>query len=105
DHWAARADLPRRTLRPSPVSPLANWMVRSTPGAESRSVRVRSHWAALNVVEQHGGRIEAVGTLEADVSRPCSQRSRQGLWYSTRDISPDPIRRLFGFVQLVRVAG
>jgi hypothetical protein len=65
----------------------------------------KSSWAALHVVERHGGRIEAVVTLEVDVPRSWLRRSRKGLWYCTRDIPPDRIRRLFGFVELARVAG
>jgi len=33
------------------------------------------------------------------------RRSRKGLWYCTQDIPADRIRRLFGFVELARVAG
>src|SRR5215470_5354894 len=53
---------------------------------------------------RHGGRIEAVITLEIDV--PCSwlRRSRKGLWYCTRDTPAERIRRLFGFVELARAA-
>src|SRR5205814_3415717 len=69
------------------------------------ATREKSSWAALHVVERHGGRIEAVVTLEVDVPRSWLRRSRKGLWYSTRDIPPERIRRLFGFVELARVAG
>jgi hypothetical protein len=50
-------------------------------------------------------RIEAVITLEVDVPRSWLRRSRKGLWYCTRDVPPDRIRRLFGFVELARAAG
>jgi hypothetical protein len=43
--------------------------------------------------------------LEVDVPRSWLRRSRKGLWYCTRDIPPDRIRRLFGFVELARAAG
>src|SRR5262249_1880515 len=33
------------------------------------------------------------------------RRSRKGLWDSVKDIPPDRIRRLFGFVELAPVAG
>src|SRR4051812_35355361 len=36
----------------------------------------KSSWAALHVVERHGGRIEAVVTLEVDVPRSWLRRSR-----------------------------
>ena len=44
----------------------------------------KSSWAAMHVVERHGGRIEAVVTLEVDVPRSWLRRSRKGLWYCTR---------------------
>src|SRR5438094_9223980 len=62
-------------------------------------------WAALHVAWRHGARIEAVITLEVDVPRSWLRRSRKGLWYCTRDIPADRIRRLFGFVELARAAG
>src|SRR5438270_13926603 len=65
----------------------------------------KSSWAALHVVERHGGRIEAVVTLEVDVPRSWLRRSRKGLWYCTGDIPAARIRRLFGFVELAGVAG
>src|SRR5207248_10586336 len=65
----------------------------------------KTWWAAYHTVGRHGGRIEAVVTLEVDVPRSCLRRSRKGLWYCTRDIPAERIRRLFGFVELARVAG
>ena len=65
----------------------------------------KSSWAALHVVKRHGGRIEAVVMLEVDVPRAWLRRSRKGLWYCTRDIPADRIRRLFGFAELARSAG
>jgi hypothetical protein len=54
---------------------------------------------------QNSGRIDAVVTLEVDVPRSWLRRSRKGLWYSTGDMPPERIRRLFGFVELARAAG
>ena len=65
----------------------------------------KSSWAAMHVAWRHGVRIEAVITLEVDVPRSWLRRSRKGLWYSTRDVPPERIRRLFGFVELARAAG
>ena len=48
---------------------------------------------------------KAVITLEVDVPRSWLRRSRKGLWYCTRDIPAERIRRLFGFVELARAAG
>jgi len=82
---------------------------RPGPGwtrSESRfATEGKSSWAALHVIELHGGHIEAVITLEVDVPRSWLRRSRKGLWYCTRDIPPERIRRLFGFVELARAAG
>jgi hypothetical protein len=69
------------------------------------ATREKSSWAAMHVAWRHGARIEAVITLEVDVPRSWLRRSRKGLWYCTRDILADRIRRLFGFVELARVAG
>jgi len=43
--------------------------------------------------------------LEVEVPRSWLRRSRKGLWYCMRDIPATRIRRLFGFVELARVAG
>jgi hypothetical protein len=69
------------------------------------ATKEKSSWAALHVAWRHGARIEAIITLEVDVPRSWLRRSRKGLWYCTRDIPADRIRRLFGFVELARVAG
>ena len=69
------------------------------------ATREKSSWAAMHVAWRHGVRIEAVITLEVDVPRSWLRRSRKGLWYCTRDVPPDRIRRLFGFVELARAAG
>jgi hypothetical protein len=65
---------------------------------------VKSWWAGWHVVERHGGRIEAVVTLEVDVPRLWPRRSRKGLWDCTRDLPAARLRWLFGFVELARVA-
>ena len=65
----------------------------------------KSSWAAMHVAWRHGARIEAVLTLEVDVPRSWLRRSRKGLWYSTHDVPPDRIRRLFSFVELAQSAG
>jgi len=59
----------------------------------------------MHVAWRHWARIEAVLTLEVDVPRSWLRRSRKGLWYCTRNIRADRIRRLFGFVELARAAG
>ena len=67
------------------------------------ATKEKSSWAAMHVAWRHGARIEAVVTLEVDAPRSWLRRSRKGLWYCTRDIPADRIRRLFGFVELARV--
>jgi len=62
----------------------------------------KSSWTALHVAWRHGGRIEAVIILEIDVPRSWLRRSRNGLWYCTRDLPADRIRRLFVIVELAR---
>ena len=60
----------------------------------------RSSWAVLHVIRRHGGRVESTVVLEIDVPRSWLRRSRKGLWYSTRDIPPDRIRRVLSFAEL-----
>jgi len=69
------------------------------------ATKEKSSWAAMHVAWRHGARIEAVVTLEVEVPRSWLRRSRKGLWYTTRDEPADRIRRLFGFVELARLAG
>ena len=79
---------------------------RSSKRLDQRPSRPNAH--AIPVEQfllRHGSRIEAVLTLEVDVPRSWLRRSRKGLWSCTRDIPPDRIRRLFGFVELARTAG
>jgi hypothetical protein len=63
---------------------------------------VKSLWAAAHVVRRHGGRIEQVVILEIDVPRSWLRRSKKGLWYCPRDISPDRIRGVITFGELSR---
>jgi hypothetical protein len=56
----------------------------------------------VHTIRRHGGRIEAVVTLEVDVPRSWLRRSRAGLWYCVRDISAERIRRLLTFGQVSR---
>ena len=51
-------------------------------------------------IKRHGGRVETTVVLEVDVPRSWLRRSRRGLWYSTRDVPPGRIRRLFCFAEL-----
>jgi hypothetical protein len=46
------------------------------------------------------GRAEAVLILLVDVPRAWLRKNRKGLWYSTRDVPPDRIRRVLSFVEL-----
>jgi hypothetical protein len=54
----------------------------------------------LHVVKRHRGRVESTVVLEVDVPRSWLRRSRKGLWYTVRDISPDHIRRVLTFGEL-----
>ena len=69
------------------------------------STEGKSNWAAMHGACRHGSDIEAVITLQVDVPGSWLRRSRKGLWFCTRDIPADRIRRLFGFVELARAAG
>jgi hypothetical protein len=60
----------------------------------------KSTWALLHTIRRHGGRAEAVVILLVDVPRAWLRKSRKGLWYSTRDIPADRIRRVFSFAEL-----
>jgi hypothetical protein len=60
----------------------------------------RSLWAVAHVIGRHGGRIESTVVLELDVPRSWLRRSRKGLWYATRDIPPDRIKRVLTFQEL-----
>jgi hypothetical protein len=59
-----------------------------------------SSWAILHTIKRHGGRVEEVVILEADVPRSWLRRSRRRLWYCPRDIPADRIRRAVTFAQL-----
>ncbi len=60
----------------------------------------RSAWATLHTIRRHGGRAEAVLILLVDVPRAWLRKSRKGLWYSTRDVPADRIRRVLSFAEL-----
>jgi hypothetical protein len=60
----------------------------------------RSSWAVLHVIRRHGGRVESTVVLEVDVPRHWLRKNRKGLWYSTRDIRPERIRRVLSFAEL-----
>jgi hypothetical protein len=62
----------------------------------------KTWWAIAHVVRRHGGRIEQVVVLEVNVPRSWLRRSRRGLWYSVRDVSPQRIRRVITFAELSR---
>ena len=61
---------------------------------------VKSSWAVLHTIKRHGGRVETTVVLEVDVPRSWLRRSKKGLWYCPRDISPDRIRRVLAFAEL-----
>jgi hypothetical protein len=91
-------------------------LIRNLPGIERRGLLCRkskgrlpvvwlhtpakSFWATLHTIKRHGGRAEAVVILLVDVPRPWLRKNRKGLWYCTRDISPDRIRRVLSFAEL-----
>jgi hypothetical protein len=60
----------------------------------------RTVWAVLHTVKRHGGRAEAVVTLEIDVPRGWLRKSRRGVWYCPRDVPPDRIGRLITFAEV-----
>ena len=60
----------------------------------------KSSWAVLHTVRRHGGKVEGVVIIEADVPRSWLRRSRKGLWYTPRDILPERFRRLIAFGEL-----
>jgi hypothetical protein len=57
----------------------------------------KTAWAIIHVVKRHGGRVEDVVVIELDVPRRWLRRSRRGLWFSRRDLSPERCRRVFDF--------
>jgi hypothetical protein len=48
----------------------------------------------------HGGRVEGVVIIEADVPRAWLRRNRRGLWFSVRDVPPERFRRVVTFAEL-----
>jgi hypothetical protein len=65
----------------------------------------KTAWAVVHTVRRHGGRLEAVVTLEINVPRSWLRRARKGLWYTRQDIPPDRIRGLIPFAQVARAVG
>src|SRR5438046_2725839 len=49
----------------------------------------KTPWATLHTVKRHGGRVEGVAVIEANVPRSWLRRNRRGLWYSVRDVPPE----------------
>jgi hypothetical protein len=56
-------------------------------------------------VRRHGGRVEGVIIIEVEVPRRWLRRNRKRLWYSTRDIPPENLRRLVTFAELAGRSG
>jgi hypothetical protein len=91
-------------------------LIRNVPGIERRGLLcgksqgkkpvvwlhtpAKSPWAILHTLRRHGGRAEAVVILLVDVPRAWLRKSRKGLWYSTRDVPADRIRRVLSFAEL-----
>jgi hypothetical protein len=59
-----------------------------------------SGWALLHTVKRHGGRVEGVAIVEAEVPRAWLRRNRRGLWFSVRDVPPERFRRVVTFAEL-----
>jgi hypothetical protein len=59
-----------------------------------------SGWALLHTVKRHGGRVEGVAIVEAEVPRAWLRRNRRGLWFSVRDLPPERFRRVVTFAEL-----
>jgi hypothetical protein len=64
--------------------------------------RAKTAWAALRTIKRHGGRVEAVVSLDIDVPPRWLRRLKQGLWYCPRDIPPGRIRGVVTFAALAR---
>ena len=95
-------------------------LIRNVPGIERRGLLcckskgkkpvvwlhtpAKSPWAILHTLRRHGGRAEAVVILLVDVPRAWLRKSRKGLWYSTRDVPADRIRRVLSFAELAGAA-
>jgi hypothetical protein len=60
----------------------------------------KTFWAMTHTVRRHGGRIQDVVTLKAEVPRRWLRRSRRGLWYAVRDVPPACFRRVWRFAEL-----
>lgn len=62
----------------------------------------KSSWATLHVVKRHGGRVQDVVIIEADIPRRWLRRNRRKLWYCPRDVPPARFRGLVTFAELAR---
>jgi hypothetical protein len=65
----------------------------------------KTPWACLHVIRRHGGKAQEVVVLELDIPRGWLKRhggAAKGLWYSTRDITPQHIRSIVCFGELSR---
>jgi hypothetical protein len=60
----------------------------------------RTSWAVLHVVKRHGGRVQDVVVIEADVPRSWLRRHRKGVRYCLSDVPPSRFRRLITFAEL-----
>src|SRR5262245_50690029 len=60
----------------------------------------KTAWATLHTVKRHGGPVEGVVVLEVEVPRAWLRRSRRRLWYTTRDIPPQRLRRVLDFAEV-----
>lgn len=60
----------------------------------------KSAWAILHTVKRHGGRVEGIVVIEADVPRSWLRRNRKRLWYSRRDIPPERFVRVIDFAEV-----
>jgi len=62
----------------------------------------KSSWAVLHTVRRHGGRVQDVVIIEADVPRRWLRRNRRKLWYCPRDVPSSRFRGLITFAELAR---
>ncbi len=62
----------------------------------------KSAWTVLHTVRRHGGHVEGVAIVEADVPRLWLRRSKKGLWYCPRAIPPERFRGVVTFAALAQ---
>ncbi|MGH7224980.1 MAG: hypothetical protein ACRELF_17295, partial [Gemmataceae bacterium] len=60
----------------------------------------KTSWAVLHTIRRHGGTVEQTIVLDVNVPRRWLKRSKRGLWFCPRDISPERIRDAVTFAQL-----